>query len=174
MRRSHLGRYTGGPAYTLTEEERFWAKVDKNGPVVREELGPCWIWTAGKLRGGYGYFYNKTDICAHRYSYRIKFGPIPDELYALHKCDTKSCVQPDHIFLGTQKDNMDDFWGKGRTRDMPKGAAHPRSKLTENDVIDIRTLTAFGANRAELARAYGVSWPVIDGIVRRKGWKHVP
>jgi hypothetical protein len=86
-------------------EHRFWAKVNKDGPI-HPTHGKCWLWTAGTLPAGYGRF---AGNLAHRYSWRLHVGPIPAGMSILHKCDTPSCVNPRHLFLGTQQDNLADM-----------------------------------------------------------------
>jgi hypothetical protein len=87
---------------------RFWAKVDKTTD--------CWLWTGGKHRQGYGQISIARKMAlAHRVSYELEVGPIPPGMSVLHKCDVPGCVRPDHLFTGTQKDNMADCARKGRT-----------------------------------------------------------
>lgn len=97
-------------------EERFWAKVNKNGPIHRykPELGPCWLWTAALDTKGYGVFGKTSDdtVFAHRFAYELKYGPT--ELYVLHSCDVPNCVNDAHLFDGTQQDNINDMMSKGR------------------------------------------------------------
>jgi len=159
--------------------ERFWNKVDKSGT--------CWLWTAGQRNAsGYGGFlYNGKHSLAHRVSYEIEIGPVPDGLLVLHRCDNPLCVRPSHLFLGTNDDNMKDMAAKGRspkgdnhcTRLRPelvrKGEAAPNARLTEDKVKEIRR--RYNNEEAQaLALDFGVSRDTIYGIVYRKKWKHVP
>ncbi len=97
----------------MTREERFWAKVDRTGD--------CWIWTAASL-GGYGQFGTEQGIQgAHRFSYEIVNGPIPSGLNVCHTCDTPLCVKPNHLFVGTQQENVVDSYDKGRHKMSQKG-----------------------------------------------------
>lgn len=98
-------------------EERFWEKVEK--------LTDCWVWTAGTDDKGYGRILNKRkehggETRAHRLSWILHNGPIPTGLYVLHKCDNPPCVRPDHLFLGTNLDNMRDMKEKGRAANSNK------------------------------------------------------
>jgi hypothetical protein len=97
-------------------EERFWSKVDKNGAEARSELGPCWLWTAFVKDNGYGQFGRGANdgVYAHRYSFELANGTIPDGMCVLHRCDVRNCVRPDHLFLGTELDNAQDRDAKGR------------------------------------------------------------
>jgi HNH endonuclease len=114
----------------LPLEKKFWSKVDKQGPVPdhRRKLGRCWIWT-GKKKTGWGAFgivshtiNGKTaEYRVHRVSWELHYGPIPDNLCVLHKCDNTSCVRPTHLFLGTRQDNMADKMAKGRYVSGMKG-----------------------------------------------------
>jgi HNH endonuclease len=95
----------------LTREERFWKKVDKRTKTE------CWLWLAA-LNYGYGFFSPKTGrtVYAHRFVWELVNGPIPHGLCVLHKCDVRSCVNPNHLFLGTNQDNTTDAKRKGRTK----------------------------------------------------------
>jgi hypothetical protein len=97
------GLHPQGPA-----EERFWRRVDKTGG--------CWNWTGGRGDHGYGSFTGDggVAISAHRYSFQLHNGPIPDGLVICHCCDNPACVKPEHLFLGTQRDNVHDMIQKGR------------------------------------------------------------
>ncbi len=100
----------------LTQAERFDSHVDKNGPIVRPELGPCWVWTSAKSRFGHGRFRlggrGSKQIGAHRWAWEQAHGPTM--LQVCHHCDNPSCVRTEHLFEGTQLDNMRDMAAKGR------------------------------------------------------------
>lgn len=107
--------------FNAKDERRYWAKIDKNGSVPGHVIGldACWNWTAfRKPNNGYGTFHiggrSGAIVLAHRLSYQIHFGPVPDDLSVLHRCDNPACCNPGHLFLGTQQDNVDDREAKGR------------------------------------------------------------
>lgn len=170
----------------ITPEERFWAKVNKGGPTpdrnVYGDIGQCWVWTSGKDLRGYGCF-NKAPgeaTRAHRYSWAITVGPVPDGLSVLHRCDERACVRPDHLFLGDQGDNMRDMAAKGRqwVQLNPerhfRGEQHPNAALTETSVIEARRRHAAGESFGAIARNLGVNRSSVARAVLRKSWKHVP
>lgn len=102
-------------------EERFWNFVNKDGPIVREYLGKCWLWIGGIDSGWYGAFrFNDTKDHAHRVSWILHKGPIPIGLQVLHKCDISACINPEHLFLGTAEDNMRDMYAKGRAHSQKR------------------------------------------------------
>lgn len=118
--------------------ERF---IDK---FIPEPNSGCWLWTAYTLPKGYGRI--KVDgkaVLAHRVSHELHVGPIPEGLHVLHRCDTPSCVNPDHLFLGTPQDNMTDKMQKGRHVAL-KGSEHVRAKLTEGFALVCAFLCFFG------------------------------
>ena len=159
--------------------QRFWSKVDKDGPVPahRPELGPCWVWTAS-TRNGYGQFYLDGDnLVASRVSWAITHGHIPDGLHALHDCDNRPCVNPEHLFLGSIADNNADMHRKGRGFVPPVrvGEAHENAKLTELQVLNIRRrYAAGGITQQALADEHGVKQAYVSAIVLRKKWTHLP
>lgn len=143
--------------------ERFWSKVDKSGG--------CWEWTAHKDRHGYGRIYKGgRQALAHRVVYELINGVIPDGLCVCHRCDNRSCVRPNHLFLGTNRENIDDMIKKGR---MLKGEQHGRAKLTNEEVFQIRNGANSGVKQKTLARDHHVSKQLISRIVNGDLWKHL-
>jgi len=136
----------------------------------------CWIWL-GTKRGSNGYGrITSTGVVhqAHRFSWMLHRGSIPDGLLVCHKCDTPLCVNPDHLFLGTHQDNMRDCVEKGRTNGGTKtplrGSENVRSKLTAQQVLQIRR-----DRRAQrkIAQLFGVSQALISKIKRNEMWRHI-
>jgi hypothetical protein len=143
--------------------DRFLEKVSP------EPNTGCWIWTASTRRDGYGRFrVEGCTVLAHRVSYELSVGPIGDK-HVLHKCDNPACVNPDHLFLGTNADNMRDRNAKGRQA-RQRGEANGSAKLSREDVLairgDPRTATA-------VAKEYGVHNATVSQIKRRKTWGHI-
>ncbi len=115
---------------------------------------------------------------AHRITYEHFIGPITPGMFVCHQCDVPSCCNPDHLFLGTNADNMRDCRNKGRASNPPRnqhiiGEAHPCSKLTSNDVIKIRNLKTKGFSYSYISKIYGVSDVLIYRICKYIQWKHV-
>jgi len=158
-------------------EQRFWEKVNKDGITMPEMNTKCWDWQ-GSTSHGYGYIgVGKKILRAHRYSWTIHHGEIPKGhdyhgvTCVLHRCDNRQCVNPDHLILGTNKDNVNDKMDKGRF--IPnKGEFHGMAKLTRIQVRVIRARHPL-VTRKELAATFNVSIGAIDSIMTRKTWKHV-
>ena len=149
--------------------ERFNEKYE---PVT--ESG-CWLWTAFTNACGYGCFrVAEASLLAHRVSYELHVGPIPDGLHVLHKCDTPPCVNPAHLFLGTHTENMADMVAKGRCHPgMVRGEGHGRSKLTEAGVRKIRAALRAGIRPSAIAREYPVGSAMIRRIKHGLAWTHI-
>ncbi len=151
--------------------DRLWERVDKTES--------CWVWTGAGVPKGYGHLsiggHQGDMVYAHRASWEIHFGPIPEGLFVCHHCDNPRCVRPDHLFLGTPADNIDDMVRKGRQRGTSlSGERHNRARLTENDVRQIRRAYASGQEGvSELARKFGVGISTIRHVVKRETWQHV-
>lgn len=128
----------------------------------------CWEWTANKDRSGYGQFsFFGVNQGAHRASYQFYIGEIPEGLQVLHKCDNRACVNPSHLFLGTNADNVRDREDKGRTA---VGEKSGRAKLTEEQIVEIRAMRKEGDKLTDLARLYKVSQQQISRIALHQSW----
>lgn len=146
--------------------ERFQEKV-----LQKNDRG-CAEWNGSKYPSGYGSFWFEGRVqVASRVAWLLFRGPIPDGLWVLHECDNPPCVNPDHLFLGTRQDNVDDMDSKGRRASLP-GELNPKSKLTAKDVVAIRELSGTKSQR-ELAAKYGVTKTAIRLIQQGKNWSHV-
>lgn len=142
-------------------EHRFWAKVEKSKS--------CWIWTAGTI-DGYGQFSFPAGQRAHRYSWELHNGPVPERLCVLHRCDNPPCVNPDHLFLGTREENLEDMTAKGR---RARGSVNGNSKLTEKKVVKIKKLLSLGVKYKDIAEQFGVAEITIYRISSKLSWEHV-
>lgn len=145
---------------------RFMSKVRKEGE--------CWVWTARKTPPGYGKFWFKgKDRYAHRVSLELFGGNAPpDDKLVMHSCDNPSCVNPDHLSIGTQFDNMQDAAGKGRCVRVGdwNGQKNPKAKLSPDDIASIHAMLDAGVGPTEIGKKYGVSRIRIQQIKRqRKG-----
>jgi hypothetical protein len=152
-----------------TPEERFWKSVQKTSY--------CWLYQG---KDGYGKLLVEGKyVRAHRFSWKLHFGPIPDGLLVCHRCDNKICIRPDHLFLGTHADNAADKVSKGRqarsgATNPQRGENHYNAKLTEEDVRQIRTFYALGnTSQTALGKQFGVGPTMIYKIVHGKKWRHV-
>lgn len=151
--------------------ERFWSKVNFNGPEIIQN-SPCWVWTAALDGSKYGIFcINYFDYKAHRISFEWSFGPIiENKLLVLHHCDNPPCVNTEHLFLGTSKDNTHDMIRKGRSR--ISGDKNGNSKLTEDQVKSIRI--EFGnLSYKQIMQKYDISPASVHNIVSRRSWKGI-
>lgn len=152
----------------LTPEIRFWLKVKK-----LKKLNGCWIWKACRDKNGYGKMtVNTKDERAHRFSWKIHFGEIPEKYFVCHKCDNPSCVNPGHLFIGTARDNNRDMIIKKRNGDV-RGEKYGASVLTREDVIEIRKWAASKIRHGIIAHNFGVKKTYISNIVQRKTWKDI-
>lgn len=137
--------------------------------------GDCLIWEGCTLGSGYGVVtYRGQSWPVHRLIYTLYRGPLPDGVFACHHCDVRNCVNIDHLFPGTNADNMRDMALKRRAV-ARLGEAHPNAKLTTEQVLAMRQrFDSRQATASELAREYGVSAGCVRLIVQRKAWVHLP
>lgn len=156
-----------------TLEQRFWAKVDKRGP------DECWPWLGKPDHDGYGRIReggkDTQSRPAHRISWEIANGQkMPADKLACHSCSTAICVNPKHIYPGTYLDNGQDCARAGREKEQ-RGSKHALTKLTEADVLAMRTAVANGeATGRALALRYGIRESTVSYILAGKTWQHVP
>lgn len=184
--RAPVGSARGGSAVLechrrLTPHEKLDRHTDRSAGA-----DGCWLWIGSRNHLGYGQLSYKRSgsrepvrVRAHRLSYELFRGPIPDGMFVCHRCDTPACVNPAHLFLGTNMDNVRDMLAKGRhfTKTKPeairRGAAINGSKLTEETVRDIRNLAGIGVPTKDLAATYGMSRASVRRVVTRESWSHV-
>ena len=154
-------------------QQRFWASLTKDGPI-HPVCGQCWQWIGCIAHDGYGVIkVYSVPTKAHRYSWTVNRGVIPPGQKVLHQCDYKSCVNPDHLFLGTIQDNSDDKVAKGR---QTKGSESHWAKITEEDVMFI--LTHYRPRHRlwsapKLAAMFGLRKQHVYEILWGWHWKHV-
>lgn len=151
------------PKKTRPLADRFWAKVHKSEG--------CWLWIGSLTYSGYGHLQRGRAgegwINAHRASWELHFGPIPKDVLVLHACDNRRCVRPDHLFLGSPRDNTADMYAKGRAA---IGVKHGNAVLTPETVKWIRN-TPWPIIR--MARHLGLNRTTVRDALRKKTWKHV-
>jgi DNA-binding XRE family transcriptional regulator len=154
------------PADVAGARARFLAKVCK----TRE----CWLWTANVDPDGYGRFWVKQAqrcVQAQRVAWLLLRGEIAEGRSVLHTCDNRKCVRPDHLFLGTNADNMQDKTAKGR---QAKGSQFRSAVLTDADVVSILERHALGRTPTEIATELGLNRSTVNNVTRGRSWVHVP
>ena len=152
-------------------ERRFW------GYVTVSDADGCWEWTGSKDKGGYGRIrVGDKKMLAHRFSWELANGAIPTGdghhgVCVCHRCDNPGCCNPNHLFLGTQPENIQDMKRKGRVR-YRSGSDHPESKLTPAQAMEIRSCPDISG--AEFGRRFGVCRTTVLDIRNGKAWRHLP
>lgn len=179
-----MAHSTTNPTIELTQDQidKFWSLVDDS------EYGPagCWVWQAYRNKQSYGVINtNCQRFLAHRFSWFLVHGNIPDDLIACHRCDNPSCVNPSHVWLGTRQQNALDRDSKkrvasGNNHGLRKNAGaashgerHYLAKLTTDSVVLIRKLYQSGQSCKDIASNFDVTDGAILAVVLRKTWKHV-
>lgn len=173
-------RFLHGHRESIPLAVRFWRHV------VPGPIDECWLWTAAVHKTGYGVIGKNGSRgyeLAHRVSWELHFGPIPDGLQVLHKCDVnyppgditnRRCVNPHHLWLGTNRENNADMMAKGRhNHPVLFGELSGTAKLTASQVIEIRALAVQGMTQAEIGQRFGITKAHVSAIVLRKRWKHI-
>lgn len=161
------------PSFTYEEKAerdvcRFFLRINPN-----HETG-CWEWYKSSKHNPYGVFrINGAQLKAHAVSYALFFGAVTKDLCVCHKCDNPPCVNPDHLFLGTQNDNIQDCWTKGRGRKFPSqnGEVNVAAKLTAEDVLYLRSNYKPPMNI--WAKKYGVSEATLYHALKGDTWRHL-
>lgn len=145
--------------------ERFWEKVDKSGV--------CWVWMSGCDAYGYGQFAlsHSNPGKAHRVSWELANGPIPDGMAVCHRCDNPPCVRPDHLFLAPNSANMADMKAKGRAGQ--RGERSHVARLNAKQVLAIRKRRDTGVSESQIAREFGVARATVADVLHRRTWAHV-
>jgi len=153
--------------FTTKDIERFWSKVN-----CTENSNDCWEWQSGKHRQGYGNFsFKGKNIRSHRVSYVLAYGELLPDTKVLHECDNPACVNPKHLFLGTQQDNIMDMVSKGRQKGA-SGETNGSAKLSIADIEYIRKRYAMGnITQKTLADQFGVVHQLISQIIRNEIWR---
>lgn len=155
----------GKELVTLIDIERFFSFFDKT-------VG-CWIWKGGLPDDGYPRIaINNKSVLGHVLSYVLHKGVIPEGLHVCHECDNPSCVNPDHLWLGTHSQNMEDRGNKGRWKHNGRFGTNINSaKITANDAIEIRKCVELGASQTEMSKRFKLSKSAINSLIKGKTWK---
>ena len=144
---------------------------DRLADMSEESSTGCRVWTAALTTTGYGAIRHGNRMRkAHSLMWEVHHGPIPEGMVIRHTCDNPLCVNIDHLLLGTQQDNLRDCVARGRSN---RGSKHGMSKLTEEQVIEIRHQVSAGARQRDVAGRFGVSQATVSDICRRKSWAHL-
>lgn len=165
--------------YVVTHKQfvqKFWSRT-------RWE-GECLVWTGPTIKSGGNtrrgaINRQRKHILVYRFAYMLICGPIPAGLQILHSCDNPLCINPKHLFSGTQADNMQDMVRKGRAswqtrpETRARGIRHGRARLNDGQVREIRALAAAGMSRYKIAALFHVSYPTVTKIINREIWFHL-
>ena len=151
-------------------KQNRWLSLRERFDIQHEEVSVsgCWIWTGTCSHSGYGQIKeNYRTRLAHRVSWEIHNGAIPEGIVVCHRCDVPQCVNPAHLFLGTMKDNVADMLSKGRGSDR-KGDKHPNSKISNSEILEIIRLHKAGHMGKEIASRFGISRGYVSQLINGK------
>ena len=171
------GRYCGLSCASKAKIRARWGddcgtdEANFNRHVIRNDDDHCWGWKGRTNIKGYGFFrLGGKKRFAHRASYELHHGPIPAGAVVMHRCDNPPCTNPRHLSVGSPADNNADKHKKGR---HAFGTRNGKTHLTDEIVLEIRRQYASGKRKAEIARAFGLSWNGVDSIVSGRTWGHL-
>lgn len=139
----------------------------------RYDTNGCYNWQLSTSSNGYGKYFSQEQrryVAAHRRIWELTKGAIPEGLYVCHKCDNKRCINVEHLFIGTPKDNILDMVAKDK---QPKGRTHGMSKLAETVVLEILYYIAAGWRTCDICKLYKLSWNSVNDIRTQRTWKHI-
>ena len=153
----------------MVVHEKYLRRSKKQFEANYEKTPGCWEWNG--VIGTRGYGKVGTKSLAHRRAYEYRHGLIPKGMYVCHRCDNRKCVNPDHLFLGSCQENLQDMTDKGR---RARGSKIASSILTEEKVLEIRQNRLLGHEYQSLSIRYGISWYLVRCICKNRQWKHVP
>lgn len=171
--------YAAAPRTRRPLAERFWAKVQK------ADGDACWLWTGARSGDGYGSINiggaDGKALGAHRVAWELTHGPVPEGREVRHRCDNPGCCRPDHLELGSHRDNVQDMLDRNRHMTLTKpdtvrrGEQHHAARLLPAQVLAIRERAARGdTSQAQLAREFGISPAAVSDVVKRRRWQHLP
>lgn len=153
----------------LLPKKSAWDTLDKS-----QNNDGCWLWTRSKTGGGYGVTtYKGKTTSSHRVSWEETYGPVPEGLFVLHRCDNPPCCNPAHLFLGTHLDNMRDKTLKNRNN-AARGEKSGKSILTDDNVTQMRRLRNQGYTLKMLGDRFKISMSTVSIVCRGHTWRHVP
>ena len=169
--KSYIGLKTRTRNSELTDEQNL-ERIKKyfNKYVIKQE--GCWDWSGTIQWTGYATLNIRPPIKAHRASWILNYGSIPEGKLVCHTCDNRKCTNPEHLWLGTYEENIADKFKKGRSN-TPKGSQLKVSQLNEEQVLEIKVFLKNGLTCGEIARQYGVSRKIISRIKNNDTWKHI-
>ena len=158
----------------MPAKRTFWERVNKNGKIMRPELGPCHEWT-GATRGGYGRIQvDGKTLSAHVYAFEVVHGhgPLPPGKKVLHRCDNEPCVRDEHLFSGTQHENVLDSVMKGRHKNpVMHGSSNPNAVITEEAVRALRANPPKREEKMKVAASLGISRRSLNRLLQGARWK---